>query len=359
MVMPGGIAEYRGANYAGATELFTRLRPINDQDQTANHLLQVFRAMTHRQLNQHEEAQRLVGVVREKLYTKFSQVGRGIPFANNGGDHWFDWLIPAAVYPEAVHLIEGTDPAAVRADLTTLLRSRSGDPAAALSVLSKALERAPTSVLLLRERGNLQGQKSRWKEAARDFQEVVKRNSSDSLSSMVLAFLLRETNLPAYQKHCRKMRREFNDSAKWKDSGRMIAACLMHADVGEDWQALARQAENVVRGCNDAELLPWFQVAAGLACYRAGRPDEALYHLEWARGPSKFEIASGKAFFVLALCHARLKRMDEAQKCLDLGRKALSQHFPEGDKGNLPPLEWHEWLASDLLRREAKATLKP
>jgi tetratricopeptide (TPR) repeat protein len=150
------------------------------------------------------------------------------------------------------------------------------------------------------------------------------------------------------------MRRNFNNPAKWLDYGRGIAPCVLHPNVEEDWQALARQAEDVL-GRSDPWAVPWLKISAGLAWYRAGRMDDALRNLEWA-WEDQSEMTSGRALLSLSLCYSHLKKLDKAKDCLKKGLEAIERHFPGAKKGDLSPT-WHEWLACDLLRREAETAL--
>jgi serine/threonine protein kinase/WD40 repeat protein len=100
---------------------------------------------------------------------------------------------------------------------------------------------------------------------------------------------------------------------------------------------------------------PWYFHALGMAQYRAGQFDQALQ--SFTKANDKAWSNRDITWFGLALVHHRLGRPDEARRWLDKGVQWLERVGPPGPErpARIYPLDW---LAAQLLRREAEEVLQ-
>jgi tetratricopeptide (TPR) repeat protein len=100
---------------------------------------------------------------------------------------------------------------------------------------------------------------------------------------------------------------------------------------------------------------PWYLHALGLAQYRAGQFDQALQ--SFTKADSKEWTYRELNWFGLALVHHRLGHPDLARQCLDKGMEWLVREGPPRP-GQPTNINACDWLAAQVLRREAEETLK-
>src|SRR5207244_1720227 len=107
--------------------------------------------------------------------------------------------------------------------------------------------------------------------------------------------------------------------------------------------------------------VPWYLHTLGLAHYRAGHFDEAIYWLQESlkRGPGW--PAHLLNWLALAMAHERLGRAKEAQEWFAKASKwmdALVNKTPNEIGLHTVPVAWHDEFARRILRREAEALLQ-
>jgi Flp pilus assembly protein TadD len=98
----------------------------------------------------------------------------------------------------------------------------------------------------------------------------------------------------------------------------------------------------------------------GLAHYRAGQYDQAIRRLHECLNAHPAWVP-GLNWLVLAMAYHRQGKADEARQWLDKALRwgnQLAQNQPPG-AANAIQLHVHDWLAYNILRREALAQIKP
>ena len=113
---------------------------------------------------------------------------------------------------------------------------------------------------------------------------------------------------------------------------------------------------------------PWFELTRSLAEYRAGEFTNAA---EWAvkalKQAKEHQAQTGlawqaifnrdlQAYAVLAMAEHRLGRPD-ARVNLGKAVEIAERKLPEPGSGDLGP-QWHDWIMSHILLREARALIE-
>jgi hypothetical protein len=149
-----------------------------------------------------------------------------------------------------------------------------------------------------------------------------------------------------YQRGCHELIRRYVEAAAPPFPGLELAWCCKMGPIGdEDAQQVERVAREAYAAAPDN---PRARSELACALYRAGKIDESLEHTQalWDSEVTN-RVWSG---VWLALAHARLGHVDEAQKCLAVSiesRKGLN--WPDG---SFWPLE------HDILQREVEMLLE-
>jgi tetratricopeptide (TPR) repeat protein len=100
---------------------------------------------------------------------------------------------------------------------------------------------------------------------------------------------------------------------------------------------------------------PWDYHVLGMAQYRAGEFQQALQ--SFAKANVQAWRYREINWFALALVHHRLDHPDEARQCWNKGIRWLAREGPQGP-GQPAKLPAFDWLAAEVLRREAEEVLQ-
>jgi hypothetical protein len=138
---------------------------------------------------------------------------------------------------------------------------------------------------------------------------------------------------------------------------RVAKACLFWADSGADWKKVAPLADRALEKAVETKhwVVPWAQVAKGLAEYRLGNFAEAL---EWAGKGLASDQASVYSLavpgnVVKAVALAQLGQLKEAQAALAAAKKAHAAVPTPLQQWN----GWNDWYMCEIMLREADALL--
>jgi hypothetical protein len=167
---------------------------------------------------------------------------------------------------------------------------------------------------------------------------------------MVLAAtLLAAGDRDGYRAACAEAVSRFKDTTNAWNAERMSKTCLLAADSGVN-------AATVAAFVATAQSVPTrerVQLVNALAEYRLGHWDAAA---DWAAqmraNPKAPDRGTAAAAAILAMAEHQKKRPAEARAALDAANTVIAANWPVGTEAN-----WHSWLISSLLAREAEALL--
>lgn len=347
-----GMAHYRSGFFSGALDSLTSaIAKYRGQFPAPEAIANSFCAMAQARQGRSDEA----SVSMLKARSLVCSQGASVRCGHFRGP-WHEWMAAFSVFQEALQVVEGKQPAEAKAELQRLLQPGSDGLTQATECLTKLLARPSADLGLLRQRADLLARQGRWSEAAKDFSLLLKRFPTDSSLWLWLAPVLLETDVASYVNHCANMRERFKMPADWFNFGRAVQTTLLSTDAGVDWNDFSRLAEENAKKASQSPVRGHRTASAGLACYRAGRFEDALKYLEWAQETIDQRADSCKALFVLAMTYQKLDHPEDAGKCLELAKKVVPLVFPTADAGDLGAT-WNDWLICEILRREAEECL--
>ena len=216
----------------------------------------------------------------------------------------------------------------------------------------------PESARAVAVRGNYLARRGRWKEAAADFQLVVKyRPHSHQYYHMLAPVLAEVRDHAAYQKLCREILKEFSGTTDPYVADQMAKDCLIMSGAGIDMEVVDRMAQTAVNATGESALT-YFRCCKALTQYRLGRFESAI---DWARksfdGPQDI-YAQIEAYPILAMAYARLNQDDEAKAALAKGTELLRRDLPPRGSDDLGK-DWQGWVFGHALMDEAASLIRP
>ncbi len=252
------------------------------------------------------------------------------------------------------------EPLRGRADFLALTRGRATTSApapviSATGALDRAIVSQPENPALRFRRGHLLARRGAWSAALVDFREGLARDPRDTAQWMGSATLyLQLGDVPGYRRHVHAMLDQFGTTTDPGTAERTAKIGLLTAPSPEDGVRLTALAELAVNRGAGTPLLPWYQLARGMAAYREGQFAKAGKYL----GPASESITNGHikpaAELFRAMADARLGQGGSARTRLEEARRALEAIAPPStDLG----AGWHDWLISQIALREAEALI--
>jgi hypothetical protein len=168
------------------------------------------------------------------------------------------------------------------------------------------------------------------------------------------ALLVQAGELRAYQRACRRM---LERVSKWADprvAERIAKTCALAPSAVVDFERVVALAERAVQEepSNRLTLL-----TRGLVEHRAGRFDRAVAWLMCVAPRAGGDSVDALAFAVLALVHDRRCERDQARAALSKAQAILAHKMPRPEEGQNFGADWHDWLRSQILCREAEQRL--
>jgi tetratricopeptide (TPR) repeat protein len=227
------------------------------------------------------------------------------------------------------------------------------DLAAHEATYARLLELRPQDDHLRVVRGRYLAVRGAWHRAAEDYRRVIRSSPIDSEEAVeYAAILLLDGDTAGYRTLVRDLIARVGASTDPVALQILARICGMAPNPGVGPDRLVGWAERAL----EAEALPWYAHALGLALYRAGRYDEAIALLERWNGSGWQPIGYLQNDAVLAMAHHRKGRTAKARDLL--GRVEAWCRRAKGD----PDLkEVHDkavdWLHLQVLHREAEALI--
>jgi tetratricopeptide (TPR) repeat protein len=208
------------------------------------------------------------------------------------------------------------------------------------------------------------GHECNWKVAAAEFSRGLELNPAAHEYWCLAAYLYRaDDDAKGYARICRELIKRFGDTKDPVIAERTAKACLMLPDAlsADDFDRVQKLAELAVTGTERHDLYKWFELAKGLADFRAGRDAEAVKWLERIpANPDGFHFEA-TVFAILSMAYQRLGRSEEANAALTKAKTIVAK-VPSQENG----LAWGSWRYGDIgswlhaciLTREAEGLLK-
>jgi hypothetical protein len=162
--------------------------------------------------------------------------------------------------------------------------------------------------------------------------------------------LLHLGDIAGYRQACREMLR-------WSDpdlAEQTAKACALAPGAVADFGRVVALADLAVKKGQQGR---WSLFTRGLVEYRAARFDSAVGWLQRAAPQPQGASLDAGAFAVLALTHHRLSHAEDARAALAKAQAILAQKMPRPEKGKPFGKDWHDWLRSQILCREAEQRL--
>jgi tetratricopeptide (TPR) repeat protein len=195
-----------------------------------------------------------------------------------------------------------------------------------------------------------------FKESAEDYRAIIELQPTDHWDWFRRGCLLAYLNkTEAYRAHCRAMLERFGDTKDHFIADRTGKTCLLLAEVGGDPTQLSELVDRALASGGPPDNLHWFQMAKGMAEYRAGHFDAAI---DWLTRSQKAQtIASGiagtKAY--LSMAHYRSGHETQARDLLAQANQGVERDLPKAGVDELPAADMENWLIAHIALREAKA----
>ncbi len=211
--------------------------------------------------------------------------------------------------------------------------------------------------LVIRRIGEQFAAQQRWREAAYFFALLALRESDNSYTSVqTAALLLACGDKAAYRNLYLRMLKRFGDSGSPYDTERVAKVGLITPEMKQDQVQLTRLAETAVKEGRTEDSLPYFQLARGMAEFRAGHFDAAIEWLDRSRAlgqekKSPDVVTLGDLFEAMVL--HRLGRVDQGRRLFEKANAAVDDYFAH--LANDRRSNWHDWLYCRIARDEAAA----
>jgi serine/threonine protein kinase len=191
-------------------------------------------------------------------------------------------------------------------------------------------------------------------QAAVDYEQALRRDPSNQwwwYQSACLRVQLGDAE--GYKSHCLELLRRFAEDPNPMIGERTAKACLLRSDPVADANTLSAMVDRSLARSEGHPLRGWFELAKGVAEYRARRAESATEWLERSlRHGGMSPQGTGTAWVVLAMAYHECGRAEDAADVYARGVAEVEEGFARS--GTKPPgAEWHDWIIFDVFRREA------
>jgi tetratricopeptide (TPR) repeat protein len=233
-----------------------------------------------------------------------------------------------------------------------------------LARLSQAITAKPMSAPAYAARATFLARLGRWREAADDFQQECNLGAPDRIKYFKVANCrLLAADIAGHQKLCREMVAKFHETSDPNVADSVCKTCLLgptEINLSKLPITLLREATNDPNHKNNRH---WFVACCALISYREGNHEQAI---EWTKElPDLTAQAGALALVVRALAQQQLGQVDQAGASLAQAETFIPRELrglgAESYAGPLPVLPGsvsHDWLAPEILRREAAKLIR-
>jgi tetratricopeptide (TPR) repeat protein len=229
---------------------------------------------------------------------------------------------------------------------------------------NRAHELAPDNAVILFGRGDFYASRQLWTKAAADFERGLQIDPSNHWYWYRGAALrLQIGDRAGYRRYCLELLKRFGKSTIINAVERSAKMCLLAPEgigaLPDDVPQPIQLCAQAVTGTEFHSSYVWFELAAGMAQYRAGKYEAAI---AWLRKTEPVFRLYNPCFetmaqLFLAMSYQRLGRAAEARKTLAQASKNLDAQQEIWKKDEVD-VNWHDWLMCMLVRPEAEAVVK-
>jgi tetratricopeptide (TPR) repeat protein len=225
---------------------------------------------------------------------------------------------------------------------------------------AKAVDAGRETPLFWFEKARFDRERGKWQEAAIAFREGLALEPHDHYQwydSSALELFIGDQE--AYRRICRELLDRFGQSDDPIVAERVLKTCVLVPVLARDQNAVQKLADRVVTGTEKNVFNQFFQLAKGIADFRAGRSLEAIERLERCL---KYSLLAQPQHYTLtqlflSMTYEQAGRKDEARRTFEQARAKIDaeQENWKRDgaiKGN------SDWLRSMSVLREALAFFK-
>jgi Flp pilus assembly protein TadD len=263
-----------------------------------------------------------------------------------------------AAYRRAVEL--DPDSANYQRALGHFLCYTMGQPTKALLPLQEAVRLDPKNTHAHYDVGSAYAFTGQWDRAIAAYRRALDLDpNGDSVARYRLASLyLYVGDVDGYRTTCRDMVQRYGTSSDRNVMDRTAKICLLAFDADENRESALALADKNVLGTETHPDHRWFVLAKGLADYHAGRYAAALKRLEQLGPDPSGGHSDASAFAQIAMAQNRLHHSDKARAALASARQILLTTMPNPAEGRPFGDDWHDWLHSEVLVREAEGVIE-
>jgi tetratricopeptide (TPR) repeat protein/tRNA A-37 threonylcarbamoyl transferase component Bud32 len=208
--------------------------------------------------------------------------------------------------------------------------------------------------------GAAHGHAGQWKPAAAAYArglELDKNPNNHSYWYTGLPLHLAAGDAEGYRRLCRQMLERFGQSQDLITIEWTAKTCALVPDAVSDFKPIEKLADQLVTGTETHGSYRFFVLVKALVEYRAGRHAEAVQWAErYAPVPDGNEF-DACVFATLSMAEHQLGNADKARAALTSAKAIVTNKRPDPANGR-PFVNWHEWLHSDTVLREAEVLVK-
>jgi tetratricopeptide (TPR) repeat protein len=234
--------------------------------------------------------------------------------------------------------------------------------------LTRAVELRPEHATLWVVRADLRAHLALWDLAAEDFAREFELRKPSSTARWYRYALIRLYlgDAEGYRSLCWKMRQRFRGTVNPTFVNEVVRTCVLSPEADSDYGRLVELAQHRAEG-DPGHWYPLYLL--GLACYRAGRYEEAARWLEKSLTGTPEWSGRALSYPALAMAHHRMGRAAEARRALAAAAAATDRWTQERcqlpdwrwmdhhDAAALWPISWWDWLECQLFYREASVLI--
>jgi WD40 repeat protein len=196
-----------------------------------------------------------------------------------------------------------------------------------------------------------------WSAAAEDYAHALSENPLDDVVTLHQQALLRLQvgDKAGYRNACDLLRQRCRPGAHRPSVAEALRALVLAPATLSEAKKLPALIEALRRDWPDGPRVGYLEA---LACYRAGRFEDAARHgREAAKGEA---VPAPMCWLIVALACARDGQPDAARDWLGKAEKSLQEWRRQAFReGAVPPgWSWSDWLECDLLLREAVSVVR-
>jgi non-specific serine/threonine protein kinase/serine/threonine-protein kinase len=198
-----------------------------------------------------------------------------------------------------------------------------------------------------------------WTKATAAFERATELSPADLWSVYRWATLCCYTNdHDGYRRACRAMLDHFGQTKSLLIADCTAKACSLAPESASVAEQVVKLADFIVTGTEQEPARKWYEITKGLVDYRAGRFGPAAEIILRSAPSNEGLHRDALAFSILAMAQHRLGKTEEARSALADAQRILLTKMPKTEKGQTFGDDWHDWLHSQILYREAEELLK-